>query len=39
MSLKKAEKHEIQGRKFEEEGKFKKSRGKYQKAIEIIDNT
>ncbi|MHA1722344.1 MAG: hypothetical protein ACTSXW_04610 [Candidatus Baldrarchaeia archaeon] len=37
MSIKKAEKHEMQGRKFEEEGKFKKSIEKYQKAIEIID--
>jgi len=37
MSLKKIEKHEIQGRKFEGEGKFKKAIEKYQKAIEIID--
>lgn len=37
MSLKKVEKHEIQGRKLEEEGKFKKAIEKYQKAIEIID--
>ncbi|MEX2702642.1 MAG: hypothetical protein Q6368_006235 [Candidatus Baldrarchaeota archaeon] len=37
MSLKKVEKHEMQGRKLEEEGKFKKAIEKYQKAIEIID--